>query len=60
MVAREAATLYMGQRVEFSDGRIATVLQQESNERRTHLRFLDGSIGILSWNDFFTVTLVDE
>lgn len=72
MKAREARMLTVGQIVEFSDGRIATVEKQDTDNQEVTLRFQDEvqistgpnspahserTGGILKWVDMFTVEL---
>lgn len=70
MTSKEAATLVNGQKVQFSDGRIAQVMQQNltlsfiggsdmfpiKQTQMIKLQFEDQSIGYLNWMDMGTVS----
>ena len=62
MKATEAAILTVNQKVEFDDGRLAIIDNQDSTNQRVKLKFLDeeSSIGYLQWVDMSTVSTVSS
>jgi hypothetical protein len=59
MNAREASLLYIGQRLEFNDGRIVTVKQNDALNHQIRMEFQDGAIGISRYQDLFFVTVLE-
>ena len=60
MTANEAKELIGGQVVEWNDGRICLVQQNDFTTRQIRLQFGDGSVGIAGWMDLNQATLIES
>jgi hypothetical protein len=59
MTAKEASYLFIGQQIEWSDGRIATVQENDSDKQQIRMQFQDGSIGVNQYVDMFQASLIE-